>query len=104
MSLLFGTISDTDLENIHKSISSLAKNQDSIIYNLDQSMTLLNLSRIQTAENRRAIIDDVKCVQSLDKKIFELKEAFQEKLARLEQFVNTYFQLKLILEEIRQTT
>ena len=104
MSLLFGTISESDLENIQTSIKNLAKNQISIIHNLDQSMTLLNLSRFQIAENRRAIIDVVKCVQSLDRKIIELKEAFQEKFARLEQFVNTNFQLKLILEEIRQTT
>ena len=57
MSLLFGTVSDLDLEMIQRSVHDLATNQESIIHNLEQSMTLLNLSRIQIAKNRRAIMD-----------------------------------------------
>ena len=44
------------------------------------------------------------CVQALDDKIRELESVFYTRFARLEQFVNTYFQFKLILEEIRQST
>ena len=60
-------------------------------------MTILNLSRIEIAENRRAIMDLVQCVQALDDKIKELESAFYIC------FVNTYFQFKLILEEIGQS-
>ena len=58
MSLLhvFGTASDLDLDMIQRSVHDLATNQESIIHNLEQSMTLLNLSRIQIAEIRRAIM------------------------------------------------
>ena len=52
MSLLFGTVSYLDLEMIQRSVHDLATNQESINHNLEQSMTLLNLSRIQIAENR----------------------------------------------------
>ncbi len=104
MSLLFGTVSDLDLENIRRSVKDLAKNQENIIHNLEQSMTLLNLSRIQIAENRRAIMDLVVCVQKLDSQIKELASIFQNRFSRLEQFVSTYFQLKLILDEIRQSS
>ena len=104
MNLIFGILSETDLENIQHSVQDLARNQQSIIHSLEQSMILLNLSRIQIAENRRAIMDVVKCVQELDGKSYQLKSAFQQKFARLEQFVNTYFQIKLILDEIRQTS
>ena len=62
MSLLFGTVSDVDLENIRRSVEDLALNQESIIHNLEQSMKILNLSRIEIAENRRAIMDLVQCV------------------------------------------
>ena len=57
MSLLFGTVSDVDLENIRRSVEDLALNQESLIHNLEQRMTILNLSRIDIAENRRAIMD-----------------------------------------------
>ena len=46
MSLLFGTLSETDLINIQHSVQDLARNQQSIIHSSEQSMTLLNLSRI----------------------------------------------------------
>ena len=46
MSLLFGTVADVDLENIRRSVEDLASSQESIIHNLEQSMTILNLSRI----------------------------------------------------------
>lgn len=52
MSLLFGTVSNVDLENIRRSVQDLATNQENIIHKLEQSMTILNLSRIQIAENR----------------------------------------------------
>ena len=104
MSLLFWTVSDVDLENIRRSVEDLALNQESIIHNLEQSMTILNLSRVEIAENRRAIMDLVQCVQALDDKIKKLESAFYTRFSRLEQFVNTYFQFKLILEEIRQST
>ena len=104
MSLLFGTLSETDLENIQKSVQDLARNQQSIIHSLEQSMTLLNLSRIQIAENRHAIMDVVKCVQELDAKIYQFKDVFQQQFERLEQFVNTYFQIKLFLDKLRYTS
>ena len=52
MSLLFGTVSDLDLEVIQRSVHDLAMSQESITHNLEQSRTLLNLTRIQIAENR----------------------------------------------------
>ena len=103
MSMLFGTVSDVDLETIRRSVEDLALNQESIIHILEQSMTILNLSGVEIAENRRAIMELVQCVQALDDKIKELESAFYTRFSRLEQFVNTYFQFKLILEEIRQS-
>ena len=35
MSLLFGTVSDVDLENIRRSVEDLALNQESIIHKLE---------------------------------------------------------------------
>ena len=49
-------------------------------------------------------MDLVECVMNLDDKIKELATYTTTHFVRLEQFVNTYFQFKLILEEIRQST
>ena len=69
LSLLFGTVSDVDLENIRRYAEDLDSNQENIIHNLEQSKTILNLSRIEIAENRRAIMDLVQCIRALDDKI-----------------------------------
>ena len=43
-------------------------------------------------------------VQKLDRKIFDLQQVFSAKFVRLEQFVHTYLQFQMILDEIKQTT
>lgn len=104
MSTLFGTVSEADLENINRNIKSLAENQEQIIHDLDMSLSILNLTTIQVAENRRSIMDLIIVVQKLDAKVVELGTLFEQKFMRLEQFIHTYLQFKMILDEIRQTT
>ena len=104
MSTLFGTVSENDLENINRNIKALAGNQKQIIHDLDVSLSVLNLTRMQVSENRRSIMDLIIVVQKLDRKIFDLQQVFSAKFVRLEQFVHTYLQFQMILNEIKQTT
>ena len=104
MSTLFGTVSENDLENINRIIKALAGNQKQIIHDLDVSLSVLNLTRMQVSENRRSIMDLIIVVQKLGRKIFDLQQVFSAKFVRLEQFVHTYLQFQMILDEIKQTT
>ena len=100
---LFGTVLEDDLENTNRKIKNLAKNQEQIIHDLDMSLSILNMTTIQVAENRRSIMDLIVVVQKLDSKILQSGEAFQQKFVKLEQFIHTYLQFKMILDEIRLT-
>ena len=104
MSTLFGTVSENELDNINRNIKALASNQQQIIHDLDVSLSVLNLTRMQVSENRRSIMDLIIIVQKLDSKIRQLKQTFEQKFVRLEQFIHTYLQFKMILDEIRLTT
>ena len=104
MSTLFGTVSENDLENIDRNIKALAVNQKQIIHDLDVSLSVLNLTRMQDAENRRSIMDLIFIIQKLDDKIRLLERTFEQKFVRLEQFIHTYLQFKMIFDEIRLTT
>ena len=104
MSTLFGTVSENDLDNINRNIKALASNQKQIIHDLDVSLSVLNLTRMQVAENRRSIMDLIVVIQKLDVKVLELGHLLEQKFARLEQFIHTYLQFKMILDEIRLTT
>ena len=99
-----GTLSEKDLENMNKNINVLATNQERIIHDLDISLSVLNLTSKQVAENRRSIMDLVIVIQKLDSKIRNLQQSFEQKFIRLEQFIHTYLQFQMILDEIRITT
>ena len=104
MSTLFGTVSEIDLENIDRNIKALADNQEQIIHYLDVSLSVLNLTRMQVVENRRSIMDLIIVIQKLDDKIREIGRTFEQKIMRLEQFVHTYLQFQMIIDEIRLST
>ena len=57
MSMLFGTVSENDLENINRKIKAMVNNQDQIIHALDVCLSVLKLTRIQVVENKRFIMD-----------------------------------------------
>ena len=101
MSTLFGTASENDLENINRNINALANNQEQIIHDLDISLSVLNLTRMQVAENRHSIMDLIIDVQKLDRKISKLAQSFETKLERHEQFIHTHLQFQMVLDEIR---
>lgn len=103
MSTLFGTMSESDLENINRNINLLAENQKEIIHDLDMSLSVLNLTRVQVSENRRSIMDLIICIQKLDRKVLELQGHLEEKLTRLGQFIHTYLQFQMIFDEIKMT-
>ena len=100
MSTLFGTVSKNGLENINRNINALANNEEQIIHYL----SVLNLTRMQVAENRRSIMDLIIVVQKLDRKVSKLAQSFETKLVRLEQIIHTYLRFQMILNEIRLAT
>ena len=104
MSTSFGTVSENELDNINRNIKALASNQQQIIHDLDVSLSVLNLTRMQVSENRRSIMDLIIVVQKLDSKLRKLEQTFEQKFVRLEQFIHTYLQFQMILDEIRLTT
>ena len=101
MSFMFGTVPESQLEDMRHAINELSKNQVGILHLLKKQMSVLNVSRAQINENRMAILKLVKCVNLFDIRIRELTEAIQEKFERVETFVNVYAQMDLIISGIK---
>ena len=101
MSFLFGTISESDLEDIRRALNELSKNQLDIVHMLEEQMSILNVSRAQIAENRMALLDLVKCVNLFDLRLAELTEAIQKRFEKVETFINVYAQMDLIISGIK---
>ena len=50
-SFLFGTVSEADIENVRRGLTDLYSNQQDIVHVLEEQMPILNVSRVQIAEN-----------------------------------------------------
>ena len=70
-SALFGTLLEDDLDGINHNIKILSQNQKEIVYDLSLSLSVLKMSRIEIAKNRRDIKDVVKCIQKFDDEILD---------------------------------
>ena len=68
MSSLFGTLFQNDIDNINRNINILSDNQENIIHDLEMSLSILNITKIQISENRRSIMGLVICIQNLIEK------------------------------------
>lgn len=101
LSWAFGLISEKDLTNIRKNINNLAENQQRIMHVVHESISILNMSRIEISENRHAIMGLVTSVLRLDKKLENLVNELQRQISENKHFTEMYLKLDLIIGEIK---
>ena len=100
-SALFGTVSESDLENINQNINILANNQQQIIHDLQYSITALNLTQIQVSKNRKALVQLVSMINGLNSEIRSLASHIDQRFIKIEKFIYTYLQIQTIIDEIK---
>lgn len=98
---LFGLVTEADLANIRKNIKNLAINQRDIMHVVHESISILNMSRIEIAENRQAIADLLISVNALDKKLETLIDDVRNEIQETKYFIEMYLKLDLITMEIK---
>ena len=69
LGFLFGTVSEEDLDVIRSSVDQLSRNQQEIAHVVAESITVLNISRVQIADNRHSINGLISSVHAIDEKI-----------------------------------
>ena len=79
MSAILWDLSENDLKNLNQNVNTLACNQNKTVHDLDLSLSVLNLTKTQVAENHRSVLDVVICINKLDDKIKELKDLVEKK-------------------------
>ena len=99
VSWLFGLVTESHLSNIRKNIANLAVNQQQIMHVVEESISVLNMSRIQIAENRQAILGLVKSLHWLDHKLENLVNELRKEIYEARYFIE--MKLDLIIGEIK---
>ena len=101
LSFAFGTLDQTDLDSIRSAISTLSNNQQNVMHLVEQNLSILNISRIQIAENRQAIMDLVKNLHQLDSKINKAVEMLNKEIFGVKYFLEMYLKLDMFVEELK---
>ena len=97
----FGLVTDADLDNIRKNIKNLAANQRGIMHVVHESISILNISRIEIAENRQAVSELIISVTALDKKLETPADNVRKQIYETKNFMALYMKLSLITMEIK---
>ena len=103
LNFLFGTLTQNDLDIVQKHISTLETNQQNIVHVLEDSLTILNMSRIEIAENRHSINEILTTLSKINNKIDNVTEELSSQIIEVENFLQMYLKLDLIVEELKQT-
>lgn len=102
LSFLFGTVSKSDLRKISRNINVLADNQETIIHVLNDSLSILNVTRVQVQENRHAIRQITEMIQTLDERLNYFVDSLKTYLTHLTDFILAYLQIDLMILELRE--
>ena len=87
LGFLFGTVSESDLRAISENVNALAKNQQKIVHVLKESLTILNISRIEIAENRDAINELITVFGRIQQELYNVTRIFNERMLYIERHV-----------------
>ena len=98
LSFLFGTTSESDLEDIRGNINRLDQNQNTIKHVMEQSLSILNISRTEIGENRGRINKLYGSMKTISN---ELLEAVKEE-HDIEEFLHSFLQLDSMIANARE--
>ena len=74
LSFLFGTATKSDVRVIRKGLEVLSTNQENLIHVIEDSLSIINITRIELTENRHAINNLSLIVGELDKKFTNITQ------------------------------
>ena len=103
LSFLFGTATKSDVRVMRKGLEVLSTNQESLIHVIQDSLSIINITRIELTENRHAINNLSLIVGELDKKFTNITQGLKMDLLILNGVVQTYSRISLMILEIKES-
>lgn len=103
MSFLFGTVSSSDLKTLKRNIHNLAANQLQMAHVLEDSLSIINITRVDVSQNRQMINNLSVALHQVDNKLINVTQELEEEIIKLGTFIQLYLKLDLIVEELKTT-
>ena len=102
LSYLFGTATESDLNEICSSVSRLAKSQEEIAHIVDKNISVINITRVEISEYRQTLNTIIGSLANLDVKLSNITQALEKEVFQVGKFVQLYLQLDSIIQAIRR--
>ncbi|XP_045161463.2 uncharacterized protein LOC123526385 [Mercenaria mercenaria] len=102
LSWLTGTSTEDQVNAVRKNVAHLAKTQQAILHVVEESLTVLNVTKTGVQENRNTINDIISALDSIDRNLSNLRDRVHKELTVLTNFVQTYFYLNGIIQNLKE--
>ena len=99
LGLLFGTITEEDLETIRRKLVAIGDSQRTLARQARSSLSILNVTRIDLAKNRL-----VKNVLDIKNELGQVTRSMSVELRKLGGFVVQFIQLLRVVNKLKQTS
>ena len=103
LSYLFGTATESDLKTIRVQVDNLAQNQKEMAHVVDESISVINVTRVEMAENRQTINKLIVSLRVLNYKLKNITQDLEREVFQVGQLVQLYLQLDAIIQTARRT-
>ena len=101
MGSLFGVLTSTDIEKIQRNINTLAQNQLDLAHAFQESISVLNVTRLEVKENRQKINDIIDTIGDIEDTIINISNHLEQQLNTLERVVLLTAHVTRVIEEIK---
>lgn len=99
LSWAFGTLTNADLKVLKSSLRTLAAQQQNILHVVKDSVSILNITRVEVSQNRRAVNQVIQFTEQINMAVFNVTN----EVNMLKQFVGLYTHVKLLIDETKQS-
>ena len=100
---MFGIATQSDLRTIRVSVDKLTNNEKELANVMNKSISIINVTEIEMAENRQKINRITASLSNVDAKLGNITQALEHEVFQLGQFVQLNLKLDAIIQNVRHT-
>lgn len=102
LQFLTGTATEKDINAVKQSIHKVSETQEILSHVVEDAISILNITRDATIENRNTIQALITAVDNLDDKLSHAINELDEKILRVDNFLQIYLHVDFMVQELRE--
>ena len=101
MSDVFDLATNAEISSIQRNVYKLAANQDTLMHVVEESLSILNVSRIEIKENRQRINDLLMLIGSVEDKVINMSNYLEQEIREARTIVVLFSRLNTLIGELK---